>query len=100
MEVVVADFSQGMLAIFLLSMCPVERRLRKCVHVFSYVQYLVEVGVADFSHGMLAINRCRIFLSYNLLSNDLNIKIYKNIIFRVFCVGVKLGRLSSGRNVG
>ena len=39
-------------------------------------------------------------LSSNLLSRNLKIKIHRNIILPVFCMGVKTGRAHRGRNVG
>jgi len=39
-------------------------------------------------------------LSSSLLSKNLKIKIYRNIIFPVFGMGVKLGLSHWGRNVG
>jgi len=41
---------------------------------------------------MLANHSVQNLLSSRLLSNNLKIKIYRTIIFPVFCMGVKLGR--------
>jgi hypothetical protein len=39
-------------------------------------------------------------LSSGLLSDDIKIKIYREIILPVICVDVKFGRSHRGRNVG
>jgi hypothetical protein len=50
--------------------------------------------------GNVCCHSVQNLLSSSLLSKNKNIKIYRTIILLLFCVGVKHGRLHSGRNGG
>jgi len=50
--------------------------------------------------GNVCYHLVQSLLSSSLLSKNIKIKIYRTIIFPVFCMGVKLGRSQWGRNIG
>jgi hypothetical protein len=49
---------------------------------------------ADFNHEMLAVIRCRIFLFSSLLSKNLKIKTYRNIMLHVVLYGCETWSLT------
>jgi hypothetical protein len=53
----------------------------------------------DWSQAMRAIIRCKILAS-SLLSKNIKLMCTELIFYLLFCMGVKLGRLYWGRNVG